>query len=271
MPLTVMEQPYYMPRAETSFLRLQRPIVFFDLETTGTDTATDRVVELCAVRVNPDGSREERHHLFHPTIPIPQEAIDVHGFTDAMVAGQPTFAERAGELALFFEGCDLGGFNIRRFDVPLLMAEFDRCGWYPIQPSEVKIVDTMAIYHRREKRDLSAAVRFYLQREHEGAHSALADVEATIEVLKQQLLRYADLEPDTDFLHDYTRNGDTVDFSGKFVRDEKGVIVFNFGKHKGREAALEPDYLEWMMGGDFPFDTKLVARHIHAQCTRASG
>jgi len=194
-----MEQPYYIPQKETTFLHLEKPLIFFDLETTGTHPSTDRIVELCAVKLHPDGTREELYHLINPTIPISPGASAVHGITDEKVANKPTFGDLVNELAALFEGCDLGGYNIKKFDVPLLMEEFHRHKKYPISYSEVKLVDAMGIYHSKEKRDLSAAVKFYCDREHGEAHSAKADVLATIDILKHQLLRYEDLEPNTSF------------------------------------------------------------------------
>ena len=262
-----MEAPYFLPKAEDTFLALSRPLVFFDLETTGANPVTDRIVELYAIRVNADGTQDELHHLIHPTIPIPQEAINVHGITNEMVAGKPTFGMLAAEIAAFFRGCDLAGYNIKRFDVPLLLQEFQRCGKYPINFNDVKMVDVMAIYHSKEKRDLAAAVRFYLQREHKDAHSAKADVQATLAILKKQLLLYDDLEPNTGYLHDYLSAGSTVDGSGRFKRSRDGEILFNFGKHAGQPACQHPDYLEWMIReGDFPADTKMVANRIYKHC-----
>src|SRR5688572_4241575 len=162
-----MEHSYYIPytsKVEDPFLVLQKPIVFFDLETTGTSTATDRIVEICAIRLHPDGSRKELHHLLNPTIPISAGATAVHGITDEMVAGKPTFGDLLDELYPFFYGADLAGYNIKRFDVPMLMEEFHRYKKYPINVNEVKLVDAMGIYHSKEKRDLSAAVRFYCGR-----------------------------------------------------------------------------------------------------------
>ncbi len=262
----LMEHSYYIPQTENKFLQLEKPIVFFDLETTGTNTTKDRIIELCAIKVNTDGSQEELYHLINPTIPISPAATAVHGITDEMVADKPTFGELVEELAVYFHGCDLGGYNIKRFDVPMLMEEFHRYKKYPIHYSEVKLVDVMAIYHRKEKRDLSAAVKFYCDREHEEAHSAKADVLATIDILKRQLLKYDDLEPNTSFLHDYLNSGNTVDISGKFVRNENGDIVFSFGKHQGKLACTERDYLKWMLTGDFPVDTKQVANRIYKNC-----
>ncbi|MBD0287329.1 MAG: 3'-5' exonuclease [Flavisolibacter sp.] len=257
-----MAQSYYIPVAGPAFLKLQKPLVFFDLETTGTDIATDRIVEIYAIKLHTDGSREEIYHLLNPAIPIAPGATAKHGFTNELVADKPRFADVADTLVAFFSGCDLAGYNIKKFDVPVLMEEFHRCRKYPIQLSEVKLIDVLSIYHSKEKRDLAAAVRFYCEREHEQAHSARADVLATIDILKQQLLRYEDLEPNTSFLHDYTSTGNRVDFHGKFIRNGEGKIVFHFGKHKGKEACSEPAYLEWMLEQDFPIDTKMVAKRI---------
>lgn len=262
-----MEQPYYIPQDHKRFLKLERPIVFFDLETTGTDCSKDRIVELCAIKMHQDGTEEEMHRIINPTIPIPPGAAAVHGFTDEVVADKPTFAALAEELSAFFSGCDLGGYNIKTFDVPLLMKEFARLGKYTINFNEIKIVDAMRIYHQKEKRDLSAALKFYCQREHEAAHNAQADVRATIDILKHQLLRYEDLEPNISFLHDYLSAGDFVDGSRKFKRNEKGDILFNFGKHYGKVACTEEDYLKWMwQDSDLMPDTKMVAKKIYMSC-----
>lgn len=262
-----MDALFYLSKPTERFLELGRPLVFFDLETTGANTATDRIVEIYAIRLNKDGTQDELHHLIHPTIAIPQEAINVHGITNEMVADKPTFQDIAAEMAAFFKGCDLAGYNIKRFDVPLLLQEFQRCGRYPINFNEVKLVDVMGIYHSKERRDLSAAVRFYLQQEHTNAHSAKADVQATINILKKQLLLYDDLEPNTNFLHDYLSAGSTVDGSGRFKRNDNGEIIFNFGKHAGQPACTQPDYLKWMIAeGDFAPDTKMVANRIYKHC-----
>jgi DNA polymerase-3 subunit epsilon len=257
-----MEQPYFLPKSTEQFLELERPLVFFDLETTGTNVASDRIIELCAIKLNPDGSQQEFHQLFNPTVPIPAGATAVHKITDEMVKDKPTFSELSQELCDFFCNCDLGGYNIRRFDVPMLMEEFHRSKRYPIVVKDVKLVDVMGIFHSKEKRDLAGAVRFYCEREHEGAHGARADILATIDVLKKQLLRYEDLQPNTSFLHDFLGGGRQVDPSGKFVRNEEGTIVFNFGKHFGKPAESEPDYLQWMMKGEFTVDTRMAIKRI---------
>jgi DNA polymerase III subunit epsilon len=262
-----MNPSYFIPKTEEKFLDLKRPIVFFDLETTGTNTSKDRIVELFAIRLETDGTQHELYHLINPTTPISLGAMEVHGITDEMVVDKPTFAELGEELATFFQNADLGGYNIRRFDVPMLMEEFHRVKRYPINFNEVKLVDAMGIYHSKERRDLSAAVKFYLGREHEQAHSARADVQATIDILKHQLLKYDDLKPDTSFLHDYLNSGKNVDFGGKFARNDEGNIIFSFGKHKGKQACTQPEYLKWMFEeGDFPVDAKMVAKKIYMEC-----
>ena len=245
-----------------SFLQIEKPIIFFDLETTGTDMVNDRVVEISAIKLLPGGSQQEIHYYINPTIPIPADATRVHGITNERVAAEPTFAQKADELAAFFKNCDLGGYNIRRFDVPLLMQEFDRCKKYPIHLSEVRIVDAMNIFYKKEKRDLASAVRFYCNEEHINAHSARADVLATMNVLKHQLLRYNDLEPNASFLHQFTNDSNDLDFSGKFVRTATGEVLFNFGQHKGKPALSEIDYLQWMLDASFTVDTRMVAKRL---------
>jgi DNA polymerase III subunit epsilon len=244
------------------FLKLRRPVIFFDLETTGTNIATDRIVELFAYKIHPDGSRAELHHVLNPTIPIAPGATAVHGFTDEMVADKPTFSDVCDDLFTFFSGSDLGGFNIKRFDIPLLMEEFNRVKKYPIKCGEVHVIDTMAIFHAKEKRDLSSAVQFYCDREHADAHSAKSDVLATVDVLKSQLNKYQDLLPEVVSLNDFSGNGKTVDFSGKFVRDDVGEIFFNFGTHQGKNVKSEMSYIEWMLSKDFPVDTRMVCTRI---------
>jgi DNA polymerase III subunit epsilon len=262
-----VDQPFFIPKTEEKFLNLSRPIIFFDLETTGTNQGTDRIVEICAIKKNTDGTQEDLYYLINPTIPISSGATSKHGITDDVVADKPTFADLAGEIALFFQDCDLGGYNIKGFDVPMLLQEFHRCKKYPINYNEVKLVDAMGIYHSKEKRDLSAALKFYCDREHLQAHSAKSDVEATIDILKRQLLMYDDLEPNTSFLHNYLSAGASVDGARRFKRNDSGEIIFNFGKHFGQLACTKPDYLKWMVDdGDFLIDTKMVAKKLYMTC-----
>jgi DNA polymerase-3 subunit epsilon len=249
------------------YLKLERPIIFFDLETTGTDPASDKIVEIGVLRLEPDGSREVRTRRVNPERPIPAGATAVHGIRDEDVAGEPTFRQLARGLLELLEGADLAGFNVRRFDVPLLGRELREAG-HDLGLAGRKVVDAMTIFHRKEPRDLTAAVRFYLDREHEGAHGAEADLTATLEVLEAQLERYEDLPREVAELDSWThpRPG-AVDREGKFV-EKDGEIQFAFGKHRGRalaEVAREtPDYLRWVMETDFPEDAKELVREALA-------
>ena len=240
---------------------LHRPLIFFDLETTGVETQTARIVELSAIKVNPDQSQEKLYHVLNPGIPIPDGATAMHGFTDEDVADKPFFCDVSHEVCSFFTNCDLGGYNVKRFDIPLLMEEFHRCKMYPILLTETKVVDVMSVYHKKEPRDLSAAVRFYCNEELDKAHSAQGDVEATIKVFQGQLQRYTDLSPDVHSLHTFSCDNDrSIDFSGKFSRNSEGRIIFNFSKHKDRIVDFDNDdiagYISWMKEpGRFTVDT----------------
>ena len=234
---------------------LERPLVFFDLETTGLHIGTDRIVELAVIRIAPTGDVTEKVRRFNPGIPIPPEATAVHGIRDEDVADEPPFAARARSLARLLDPCDLAGFNLRSFDVPMLLAEFQRAG-VPFDIEARRIIDVQLIFHREEPRDLSAAARFYLGRELEDAHSALADIRATAEVLSAQLDRYPHLPRDLDGLHEYcdeVRPFET-EVDRWFEAKNDGGRVFRRGKHRGRPlaevAAAEPDYLRWMLGTD---------------------
>jgi DNA polymerase-3 subunit epsilon len=244
-------------------VRLERPLAVFDLETTGTDPATDKIVEIAVLRIEPDGKREARTRRIDPGRPIPPAATAVHGIGDDDVRGEPTFDRIARGLLEFLDGADLAGFNVRRFDVPLLEREFSDCG-LDLGLAGRRVVDVMTIFHRKEPRDLSAAVRFYLGREHTGAHAAEADLEATLAVLEAQFERYPDLPRTVAELDAWTHPvRDAVDQSGKFVWKD-GEVTFAFGKHRGRrlaDVAREmPDYLEWIAGADFPEDARALVR-----------
>lgn len=241
-------------------LELQRPLAFFDLETTGIDPLRDKIVEIALVRVDPDGGRETKTLRINPERPIPAEATAVHGIRDADVAGAPAFREVARGLLDVLKDADLAGFNVRRFDVPLLDREFRDCQ-LDLALAQRRIVDVMTIFHKKEPRDLTAAVRFFLDREHAGAHGAEADVIASIDVLEAQLARYPDLPRtvgDLDLWCNPVPPG-AVDRGGKFVLRE-GVVVFAFGKQKGRAldevARVQRDYLEWILKQDFPEDAR---------------
>ena len=240
------------------------PLVVFDLETTGPDRLTDRIVEVAAVKVSPDGSVETFETRVNPGVKIPREATAVHGITDADVAASPSIAEVGPRLAAFLEGCDLAGYNLRGFDVPLLARELDRAK-VPFSFEGRRIVDAQVIYFRKEPRDLSAAVRTFVGREHAGAHSALADSIAAAEVLAGQLKRYEDLPRDIDGLAAFTAPVESrwVDADKRFVwRD--GAAVFNFGAKRGQPlsdvAAKNPEYLDWMLDADFPEEAKRIVR-----------
>ncbi|HXV77582.1 MAG TPA: 3'-5' exonuclease [Candidatus Polarisedimenticolaceae bacterium] len=242
------------------YLRLDRPLVVFDLETTGTDPAQDRIVEIAALKVAPAGDREAKRRLINPERPIPPGATAVHGITDADVRDAPTFRMVARSLLDWLGDADLGGFNLLRFDLPLLEREFRDCR-LDLALDGRRVIDAMTVFHRKEPRDLAAAVRFYLGRELDGAHSAAADAAATLDVLEAQLERYDDLPRTVDELHAWIRavRPHAVDVSGKFVWHEREV-VFAFGKHQGKTlravAAEAPDYLQWILGSDFPEDAK---------------
>lgn len=246
-------------------LKLKRPIVFFDLETTGVDTSKDRIVEISLVKVMPDGEEIVRTRKLNPQMPIPESSTAIHGITDEDVKDCPTFAQVAKSLAQFLSGCDFGGFNSNRFDLPILVEEFMRAG-VEVNFKRRKFIDVQNIFHKKEQRTLVAAYKFYCDKELADAHSAEADTMATYEVLKAQLDRYPDLENDVDALAEYSARGETVDYAGRIVYDEKGVEVFAFGKYKGRSVteifSLEPSYYDWMMKGDFPLYTKKVITEL---------
>ena len=246
-------------------LNLKRPIIFFDLETTGVDPAKDRIVEISMVKVMPDGEEIVKTRKINPGMHIPEESTAIHGITDADVADAPSFAQVAKSLAQFVQGCDFGGFNSNRFDLPLLVEEFMRAG-VEVDFKRRKFIDVQNIFHKKEQRTLVAAYKFYCDKDLTEAHSAEADTRATYEVLKAQLDRYPDLENDIDALADYSARGETVDYAGRIVYNDKGEEVFSFGKYKGRRVEeifqLEPSYYSWMMNGGFPLYTKKVITEI---------
>jgi DNA polymerase-3 subunit epsilon len=246
-------------------LNLKNPIVFFDLETTGINPATDRIVEISYLKIHPNGKEESHTYRVNPGIPIPKEATEVHHITDEMVAGCPGFKEIGQVIANDIKGCDLAGFNSNRFDIPLLAEEFLR-NEIELDMSTRKFIDVQVIFHKMEQRNLSAAYRFYCNKELEDAHSAEADTRATYEVLKAQLERYPDLQNDVAFLSEFSTQNHNVDFAGKFIYNNKGEEVFNFGKYKdvSVEEILkkDPGYYGWMMNGDFALNTKNVLTKI---------
>ncbi len=247
-------------------LNLRNPLVFFDLETTGTDTAKDRIVEISVLKVHPGGKEETRTRRVNPEMPIPPASTAVHGITDEDVKDEPTFKQVAKSLANFMEGCDIAGFNSSRFDVPLLAEEFLRAG-IDFDFSKRKMVDVQIIFHKKEQRTLEAALKFYCGKDLTDAHSAEADTKATYEVLKGQLAMYPDLENDIEFLSkEFSSHNNNVDLAGRIILNDEGVEVFNFGKHRGRSVVevlkTEPSFFAWMLDADFPLNTKQVLTRI---------
>lgn len=247
-------------------LNLKNPIVFFDLETTGTNINSDRIVEICYLKVYPNGNEESKTMRINPGMHIPEASTAVHGIHDEDVADCPRFKDVAASIARDIEGCDLGGFNSNRFDIPVLAEEFLRAG-VDIDLNRRKFVDVQVIYHKLEQRTLSAAYKFYCHKNLEDAHTAEADTRATYEVLQAQLDRYPDvLKNDISFLADYSSFNRNVDFAGRMVYDDKGVEVFNFGKYKGVPVAevlrKDPGYYSWILQGDFTLNTKQMLTRI---------
>jgi DNA polymerase-3 subunit epsilon len=259
-------------------LQLTRPIVFLDLETTGIKVAIDKIVEICMLRQNTDGSTKIKTLRINPGMPIPPEVTAIHGITDNDVKDCPQFRQVAGEISQFMENCDLAGYNSNHFDIPLLVEEFLRAG-LDFDLRGRKFVDVQNIFHRMEPRNLAAAYRFYCNKELINAHSAEADTIATFEILKAQLDRYSGtpytdrngktsqpIVNDIKALSDFSFSNRNVDLIGHIVFNEKNVEVFNFGKHKGKAVNQvfkdEPSYYDWMMKGDFPLSTKKVLTRL---------
>lgn len=242
-------------------LNLKNPIVFFDLETTGTNIVSDRIVQICILKVFPNGEEDCKTRYINPEMPIPPASTAIHGITDEDVKDAPPFKSIAKSLATYIEGCDLAGFNSNRFDIPLLAEEFLRAG-VDLDLMKRKFVDVQIIFHQKEKRTLEAAYQFYCGKELDGAHNAEADTRATYEVLKSQLDRYPDLKNDIDYLSKEFSFGNNVDFAGRIVYNDKNQELINFGKYKGRlvEEVLreDPGYYGWIMQGDFPLHTKKI-------------
>lgn len=240
-------------------LNLKKPVIFFDLETTGTNITNDRIVEISLIKVMPNGEEIERTRRINPEMPIPAEATAVHHITDADVAGEPTFRQIAKSLADIFTGCDIAGFNSNRFDIPLLDQEFRRAG-VAFDFTRARFIDVQTIFHKKEQRTLVAAYRFYCDKDLTQAHSAAADTRATYEVLKAQLDRYSDLPNDMDALSEFSSQNHNVDLIGRLIYDDQRREVINFGKHKGKLAETvlrtDPGYYSWILQGDFPQNTK---------------
>ncbi|MFZ1731336.1 MAG: 3'-5' exonuclease [Bacteroidota bacterium] len=247
-------------------LKLSRPLAFFDLETTGIQTQSDRIVEIAVVKYLPRGTVREFEHRINPEIPIPPSSTAVHGIADADVALAPTFAQIVQRLIEFLADCDLSGFNVRRFDIPLLQQEFRRCG-LEFDMSQRRIVDVQTIFHMKEPRDLSAALNFYCKRDHVGAHGALADVRATADIFFAQLDRYDDLPKNIEELESviHPKDPSWVDDEGKLVWEANNVII-TFGKYRGTPLQnvihRDRDYIQWIIDGSFPESTKDIIRKM---------
>lgn len=242
-------------------LKLNRPIAFIDLETTGVNITSDRIIEISILKLMPDDTTQIETFRLNPTIPIPADSSAIHGIFDKDIKDSPTFKQVAPALLKILEHSDLAGYNSNKFDIPLLVEEFLRAE-VDFDIENRKLIDVQNIFHKMEQRTLAAAYRFYCNKEHTGAHGAEADVIATYEVLKAQLEKYETLEGNVAFLQKFSANNESVDLAGRIIRDKKGVEVFNFGKHKGKPVLeifkTEPSYYNWMMDGDFPLSTKRV-------------
>jgi DNA polymerase-3 subunit epsilon len=241
-------------------LNLKNPIIFFDLETTGTDINKDRIVEISYIKVYPNGNEESKNMRINPGMHIPESSSQVHGITDDDVKDCPLFKDVAKSIAKVFEGCDIAGFNSNRFDIPLLVEEFLTVG-VDLDLRKHKFIDVQNIYHKLEKRTLIAAYKYYCGKNLEDAHSALADTKATYEVLQAQLDHYPnELKNDVNFLSEFSTMTKTVDFAGRMAYDENGNEVFTFGKYRGMKVTdvlhRDPGYFGWILQGDFTLDTK---------------
>ncbi|HEY6977140.1 MAG TPA: 3'-5' exonuclease [Chitinophagaceae bacterium] len=239
-------------------LQLQRPIGFIDLETTGVNISTDKIIEIAIVKILPDGSKLSKRKLLNPQIPIPASSTAVHGITDEMVKNAPTFKQVANEIRQFIDNCDLGGYNSNRFDIPMLIEEFMRAG-LDFSTDGRKMLDVQKIFHMMEQRTLGAAYRFYCDKCLDEAHSAEADAHATWEILLAQVERYPHIGTTIENIVKFIGEDDIVDFARRMIRVD-GVEIFNFGKHKGKPVTevlkVEPQYYDWIMKGDFAMNTK---------------
>ncbi len=246
-------------------LKLARPLAFIDLETTGINVASDRIVEIAILKLFPNGDKEMKCMRINPTIPIPPFITNIIHITNEDVKDSPPFKDVAHMLYQYIDGCDIAGYNSNKFDVPLLAEEFLRAG-VEFDVSKIKLVDVQNIFHKLEQRTLAAAYKFYCGSDLINAHSADADITATWEILEAQLERYPELKNDVDFLHEFSSRSQNVDLAGRIVMNDKGVPCFGFGKHNGKPVAeifeKEPSYYNWMMNGDFPLYTKKVLTQL---------
>ena len=246
-------------------LNLKKPIVFFDLETTGIQIASDRIVEISILKVFPNGNKESKTWRVNPEMEIPKESSDIHGITNEDVVTEPTFTELASKVSKMIEGCDLAGFNSNRFDIPLLAEEMLRAK-VNFDMQDRKAIDVQVIFHKKEQRTLGAGYKFYCDKDLENAHSAEADTMATYEILEAQIEKYDDVDSDVDFLSDYSSHQKRADFAGFILFNDDKKEIFSFGKYKGKtvEEVLRanPGYYSWMQNADFPLYTKKVMTYI---------
>lgn len=249
-------------------LKLTRPLIFFDLETTGTNILKDRIVEISLIKLMPDGEKIEKTRRINPEMPIPADSSAIHGITDEMVKDCPTFRQIAKSLNDIFEDADVAGYNSNKFDVPLLIEEFNRVG-INFDVAGRRFIDVQNIFHKKEQRTLIAAYKFYCGKELENAHCATSDTQATYEVLLGELERYPDLQNDVAFLAEFSKSGNNIDLAGRIVYNSNNVPVFNFGKHKGRPVMevfrIDPSFYSWMMQGEFAKNTKDVLTGFYGE------
>ena len=246
-------------------LNLEKPIVFFDLETTGINIGSDKIVEISILKVFPNGNKESKTWLVNPEMEIPKDSSDIHGITNEQVVSEPTFKELAPQISELIAGCDLAGFNSNRFDIPLLAEELMRAG-IDFDMNNRKAIDVQVIFHKKEQRTLSAGYQFYCGKELEGAHGAEADTNATYEILLAQLEKYEDIGNTVDALSEFSTHGKRADFAGFVLINDKDQEVFSFGKYKNRTVVEvfkeNPGYHNWIQNADFPLFTKKVLREI---------
>jgi DNA polymerase-3 subunit epsilon len=242
-------------------VKLDRPICFFDLETTGAKVGKDRIVEIAILRVDTNNQESQRVWRINPEMDISPQATQVHGISNQMVEKEPNFAHYSNEIYQFIKGSDLAGFNAIKFDIPILVEELIRAD-IDFDFSRIRMIDSQVIYHKKEPRNLTAALKFYCNKDLENAHSALDDTIATYEVFKAQLDRYDDLEPNMDFLSEYTKRNNNLDFAGKIRIDSDNDAIFAFGKYAGQKVTdvfkSDKGYYSWIMKGDFPEYTKKI-------------
>ena len=247
-------------------LQLKKPLAFIDIEATGSNVAIDRIVEIAIIKTLPDGNRSVKRKIINPQIAIPQAIVDIHGITNEMVKDAPTFKQLAQEIKQSLDGCDIACYNAYRLDIPLLIEEFLRAE-VDFDMKNRKVIDVQKIFHQMEQRTLSAAYKFYCQKNLDGAHGAEVDAAATAEILYAQLERYPQLGNNVDSILKLVGDDSIIDFARRFIYDDKGVEVFNFGKHKGRPVSdvlkAEPQYYDWMMKGEFPLNTQQKLTEIY--------